>query len=260
MTFLGKLFVMANVGISLLMAFLAFGLYANAIEWGYDAAKPGQAQPGGILKQKQDEIAEVQKMQAPSEAAWKAARAELWKVEEERAKARAFYVGEIVHNRDKAGPDSPARSIETLSSLVVRDKNNPHLPKMNPAKVRGDKDAMPAPPDLYSRAYYDAEYEKYHRANLDLLAQLKTEFEEDKRLSKLIFDKETGFGLRTDLVQERDKRQGIEGERRLMRPLYVNTAVESELSNKRLAAMQAHIAELKAYCKKRGIDVELAKR
>ena len=75
MTFLGKLFVMANVAVSLLMAFLAFGLYANGVDWGYDVAKPGQQ--GGVIKQKQEEIAEAQKMQAPSEAAWKAARAGL---------------------------------------------------------------------------------------------------------------------------------------------------------------------------------------
>src|SRR4051812_44349080 len=109
MTFLGKLFVMANVGISLLMAFLAFGLYANGVDWGYDVAKPGQQ--GGLIKLKQEEIAETQKAQAPNEAAWKAARASLWKAEEERLNTRAFYVGEIEHNRSKADENNPARAI-----------------------------------------------------------------------------------------------------------------------------------------------------
>ena len=45
-----------------------------------------------------------------------------------------------------------------------------------------------------------------------------------------------------------------------MRPLFVNTAVESELILKRLAALQEHIKELENYIKKRKMDVALSKR
>jgi hypothetical protein len=69
MTFLGKLFVMFNVAVSLFMAFAAFGLYVNGVDWGYDVAKPGQA--GGVLKERQDELAELRTMITPSEKAYR---------------------------------------------------------------------------------------------------------------------------------------------------------------------------------------------
>lgn len=259
MTFLGKLCVMINVGISLMLAFIALGLYFNGVDWGYDVAKPGTM--GGLVKQKQDEIAEVQKMQLPTEGAWKAARPVLWKAEEERADAVEFYVKELKHNRVDAKEGAPARAIvlddkkDKLGNYraVRPDPKKPNRPLMQPTKVRDGG------VDLASRAYYEAELEKNHKDNLVLLDQLAKEFLKDAELTKLVYDKVTDTGLQPDLVNERIKRLGIEEERRQVKPLYVNTAVESELALKRLAAMRDRIKDLKAYCEKRKMDVSATK-
>jgi hypothetical protein len=257
MTFLGKLFVLFNVAMSLFMAFAAFGLYVNGVDWGYDVAKPNQI--GGVLKERQDEIAQLASMQVPSEKAWKAERAKLWAAEDARRADIAFYVKELDHNRNKATPDNaPGRAVVIESFRAKRD--NTGRPVMKVAKIRGDKEKEDELTPLGSRAYYEAQLKAKQEENLKILTDVEKQVQEDIRLTKQIYDKDTKRGLRTDLVDERVKRQGVQAERRLVAPLYVNTAVESELSLKRLETMQARIDELKAYIKKRGLDPELTKR
>jgi hypothetical protein len=260
MTFLGKAFVMINVAISLLMAFVALGLYFNGTDWGYDVAEPGKQ--GGLIEMKKKEIAEVQQGLGPSENAWKAARPTLWKAEEERREARAEYVKQLQYNLAKATKTDGAKAV------VMEEKKDPklgpikvpervpgkrHLPKMEVAK---SDDGDP----LSSRAYYRAELQKVNQLNHDLRRQFEQASKKDEDLNKLIYDKATDTGLQVDLVVERDKREAVQAERRQVRPLYVNTAVESELSIKRLEQMRGQIAALRAYCAKRGIDVQVAKR
>jgi len=262
MTFLGKLLVMVNVGVSLVMAYAAVALYFNGVDWGYDKAKPGEV--GGLLKQKQAEIAEVQTMQAPNESAWKAARPLLWKQEEERRKARAFFVAKIDHNRNKANQDAPALAVEIEKTKegdyrAKRDPKAPYLPVMKLTKVRGEKEKQDDLAPLQSRAVYQGQLLTYHKENLGLLDKLAKEFKKDDELTRQIFDKSTKRGLQPDLMEERVKRQKVEAERRLIKPLYVNTAVESELSLKRLKALKEQIKQLRAYCANRGMDVDAAK-
>src|SRR5260370_276925 len=109
MTFVGKFFVMFNVALSLFWAVMAFGLYATSIDWGYDPSKPGT--PGGILKTRTDEIKELQALQGPVEASWRAARAELRNREELRRGDRQFYAAQIEYNRDKANETTPVRTV-----------------------------------------------------------------------------------------------------------------------------------------------------
>jgi len=302
MTFLGKLCVMINVGISLMMAFAAVTLYFNGVDWGYDVDKPGQ--PGGVLKQKQDEIKEVGQIQPASEDSWKRARPVLWQVEQERREARAEFVEQLAWNRNSyaekdgkviLGPDGkphllgaqppegarpvldqagkpilgpdlkplevkvgPARGVEVKNLRAVGRQKEKYLPRMQDAKVRGadDKDL------LYGRIHYQNELKKENDENHRLLAEVKKEFQKDVDYTKQIYDKDTDppSGLQVELAAERIKYDGVRRERQLIRPLYVNTAVESELSLKRLAAMKKQIADLKAYATKRGMDVELTKR
>jgi len=263
MTLLAKLTILFNVGISLLLAFAALHFYFNGVDWAYDVTKPNQVE--GLVKAKKDEIAEVQKIQVPTEGTWKSARPMLWKQEQERRDARAFFVKEMDQSRNKATKDDPARVVVLLRTKegeyrAKRDAKNPLVPEMAKARVRGEKAKEDELPFLESRAIYQADLRKHHQDNLVLLDKLKKEFQKDEDYTRMIYDDKTKTGLQVDLIEERTKRQGVEAERRLVKPLYVNTMVESALSRKRLASMQTRIDELKAYCKKRGMDVELTKR
>jgi hypothetical protein len=262
MTFLGKLFVMVNVALSLTLAFVAFGLYANSVDWGYDPAKPGQ--PGGVLKEKQDEIKQLQPVQYPAENTWRQARQKLLASEQYRRDDRAFYAAEFEHLRTKATKDNPARQVVYDKLRPKRDPKAPSRPLMEPAKDRADK-------DLLSRAIYDNELRTAQKDNLALLDELdgliKEDIEETRKMLDLPGrrlpdgpDPRGVKGLRTLLQEERMKREGIEAEQRLVRPLFVNVAIESELVFQRIEAMEERIKELQNYIKKRKLDAKLTKR
>src|SRR5262249_345913 len=139
MTLLGKVCVFFNVSLSLLMAAGALVWYFHGVDWSYDVNKPNEV--AGLYKEKQEEIAEIQKPKEPAEGAWKAARPLLWKQEQERRDARAFYVKEMEHNRSKANKDDPAHAVVVERTKegdfrAQRDKKNPILPVMQTAKSR----------------------------------------------------------------------------------------------------------------------------
>lgn len=267
MTFLGKLFVMFNVALSLLMAFLAFGLYATGVEWGYDPAKPGQA--GGILKEKQDKLKEFQGNQGSVETTWAIVQSNLWTTEEARLKDRVFYAAEFDHLRTKADEANPARvvQIDDKTFRPIREPNG--LPKMETTKERGDKDKAK---DLQSRLVYDRDLKKAEADNLAVLADLDKRIKETIALTNLMIDDPARNlpdamddpkgprGLRSLLGLERVKREGVEEEQRQVNPLFVNTAIEGDLVLKRLESLKERIAELKAHMSKRGMDVKVSRR
>jgi hypothetical protein len=285
MTFLGKLFVIFNVAVSLFMAFAAFALYANSVDWGYDAAKPGQQ--GGIIKEKQDLIKEFQGAQGGVENGWRTARTMLWMAEEARRDDRAFYVNNLEYLRSKAKDGEPAEMVETVNALPVRDPAKKNRPKMKVAKVRGDKEKEADLDPLFSREYYRREYDKLLTTNIELLQKIAIEAKRDIIWTNKLLDvakveernpyrddkppvmddpdeeKKEPYGLRglrTLLVDERVKRQGVQREFAVVDPLFVNTKVENQLIRKRLEALNEHIAELEAYISKRKLDVEITKR
>src|SRR5262249_18818541 len=241
-------FVMVNVGLSLLFAMTAFSLYAGSIDWAFDASKPGQ--PGGILKEVEGEISKDKAMQYPVENSWRTARAELRAHEEQRRSDRQFYSAEYEWLRSKAekAPPNTAREVKMEKHQPVPDRNNQNRPTMVPALDRAGK-------ELWSLALYDKELKLRQDENADLLDRLSGKIDEDGKYTDMMLDAPGRKGLRTQLVEERVKREGVFEEQRLVRPLFVNTAVESELVLKRKAALEERIRELEAYMKKRNMDV-----
>jgi hypothetical protein len=251
MTFAGKLFVMLNVALSLLFAAGAFGMYVTGMDWSYDPAKPGT--PGGILKTLEDEIKRDRDMQYYVENSWRQAREELRRREEARRGERQFYVVQFDFNRNKATADNPARIVD------VDPKT--HLPKLDkqgrPVLVAAsDRFGKP----LQSVIEYEKQLDRAHRDNVALLDDLKKEIQEDIRLTNLLVDAPGRKGLRTQLVEERAKREGLIAEVQLVRPLDVNADAESELVKKRMDSQAERIKELENYIKKRNIGAALTRR
>jgi hypothetical protein len=252
MTFAGKLFVMFNVALSLFFAVAAFGLYATSVDWGYNPEKPGT--PGGILKEKEAEITKLREQVPNVDNRWREARAELYKREDDRRAARLFFAAQFDHNRTKASPADPVRMVEVgPDQLPLRDKANPTLPKMAGANDRAGQ-------PLLSRGDYERQLEKARQDNEAVLKELQKEIARDVAETEKMLDKPPRRGLRTHLVDERNKREGVEEEVRLTRPLDVNVEAEAELVRKRMESLAERIKELEAYIKKRKMDVALSRR
>jgi hypothetical protein len=257
MTFLGKLFVMVNVGLSLLFAGVAFGVYANGIPWAYDVDKPGQ--PGGILKEKEKQIQELQAGQYSVENSWRTAREALLDAERQRAQARAWYLTQLEFLRTKASGESPGTQVKMANQkpVMVLDKSDTFKPFLRPEmEPTTDRAGQP----LLSRSIYVKELERAHTDNTALLESLDKQVKEDTRLTNLFLDGPGRKGLRTQASDERIKYEGILEEQRLTRPLYVNTAVEQDLILKRQESLLERIKELESFIKKRKMDIALGKR
>jgi hypothetical protein len=261
MTFAGKLFVLVNAGMSLFWLVAAFALFATGMEWAYDPGKPAQTAPGGILKEKQDEIARQGSMQFHVEQGWRKAYVDLRKREEDRRGFRKFYAAEFAHNEKNASEVSPARIVrlrdgfekDTVRDSVATLDPKTRLPQMVEAKDQAGK-------GLQAAGLYDKDLDAKRAENKDLLDKLEAEVKKDIAYTEQMIDTARGKGLRTLLVEERFKRNGIIDEQRQVRPLFINTAVESELILKRLESLEERIKELERYMKKRKMDVKLSRR
>jgi hypothetical protein len=296
MTFAGKLFVLFNVGLSLFWAIAAFALYTNSIDWAPDMSK-GADKAGGLIKELTAEIDREKRMQYPVENAWREARSALLEREDRRRQDRDFYAKEIAYNRDKAAParmvklagGAPELDKRTNRPVMVEATDRAGKPLQSLTFYRGEletrqKDNAAILDDLKRAIYEDQGYtdllvdgadkafadeiEKENKeararkpAN-EAAAEVMKRVKADHGLTISFFPPLdfTRKGLRTRIVEERDKYEGLDEERRVAHSLSVNTAVESELIQKRLEQLRERVKELDTYIKKRKLDVELTRR
>jgi hypothetical protein len=265
MTLIGKLLVLLTVTVSVAMAFWAFGVYTQRIEW---AAKPV---PGRTAL---DELSKRRDLIKPqngyglldsvtaAEARWKTAAQNLTGIEPLRAQNQKWY-GEQLTLLVK-GP-GPVKASDYKDGRLVFDPNT-LLPVLVPAKD-------PAGQPLQNRDYYVAKYDarkvEIATAMDEIGKWLKPEVWEalpkkdgvidvdeavkqirrgdlDGLLVKDAYITEDITRMRVQLGQERDKRARVLAEIEYLKPQLVNSAVETDLLVKRRATLEARVEELKA--------------
>jgi hypothetical protein len=243
MTFLGKILVMINLAISLLMAAMAFGLYVSGIDWTDKAAKEGQ--PAGKMQTLRKDIDDVLARLPLAERNWKAARADVFAREEIRQKERIWSDAEMAKltgRKEKVYEVEPA----------APGANPAARPTMNLNPIL----FAPAQP-LVTREVYDERLDAHQKENTKIREDLAKKVKEDEDLTrKLAGDKEGDpepriRGIRRELVEERAKRLGLIDEQGITDSLQINVAVESELILKRLDDLDERIQELVRYLKKK---------
>ena len=248
MTFIGKLFVMINLAISLLMAVTAFGLYASGIDWTDRAAKDGQ--PEGKLQGLRKEIDDVVARLKLAEGSWKSARADVRTREDVRRIERAWSDGEMAK---LAGGKEPVNRIDPVE--LAKKPAERMMPRAT--AFLGQE-----PPALMTRVFYDAQLAAYQKQNTTIRIALAQKVKEDEDLTRTLAGDKEGEpeprlrGIRREIAEERVKRLGLTDEQGITKALEVNVAVESELILKRLDALDERILELGRYLKKKhNVDV-----
>ena len=245
MTFIGKLFVMINLAISLLMAATAFGLYVNGVDWTDKGAKEGQAE--GKMLALRKSIDDVIARLPLAENSWKAARADVRTREDIRRTERTWSDAEMAK---LAGGKDVVFMVDSVESA----KNPAARPVMKAAEFSGQP--------LMTREVYDERLKDFQKQNTTIRENLEKKVKEDETLTrKLAGDKEGDpepriRGIRREIAEERVKRLGLIDEQGITKALEVNVAVESELILKRLDALDERIQELGRYLKKKhNVDV-----
>lgn len=236
MTSIGKILVLVNLAISLVLATLAFGVYSSGLDWSNNKAKSGQ--PGGKLDDRIVEITRLKSELSLAYGSWVESGETLWKKEDERRTERAWYAQELYDLRAGKGQvKMVARN--RVPGATVRPGMEPHVD------------------GWLSMAAYDARLAQVRADTAQVRKELDAKIEEDKELTNLLAGSADGKtkGLRQLLREEYVKKDGLRAEVGIVEGLRINRLVESELILKRLDAINERIGELEAYIKlKGGVD------
>jgi hypothetical protein len=237
MTALGKLFVIANVGLSFLLATIAFGLYATRIDWTTTPAKGDS--PAGEVGELQKRIREAQAALVTPRANWKAARDTLLAHEKRRAGDRQWFVEELQNLRTGNTNIKPIRTLvyPPGQSVPASDPNDPDRPLLGPGT---DIAGQP----LHSLREYNAETATVRNDIRAVLKDYEAEVAKDNSLTAMLIGTESSKGLQARLREEQAKKKRLEEEFSLTKPLLINAVVESELIFKRQRSLMSRIKEL----------------
>jgi hypothetical protein len=253
MTLFGKILVFFNLAFGLLLAGWAFNLYANGIDW--TDRKEGNT-PVGEFAIHEAQLDELWKAVPPAQADWRKNRDTLQKVEASLAADRVWYDAEMRHVFAGPTKDNPIGQIVVAAKdtkvkidneemtirkgqVLLDDKGYPQLA---PLKDRAGK-------PLESLAEYNKKDEEVLLALEEVMKKHEKQIEEANKLTdRIIGDKDKGVrGLQKRIEDERAKDADVVAEQKLIRPLLINTVVESELIFKRKTQLERRIEELKKY-------------
>jgi hypothetical protein len=250
MTWFGKILVLVNLALSLMMAAWALALFTSRIDWSNQKGKVGK--PDGELLGRQALTKELWAVIPQAEVRWRTARSNLLALEEGKAPDykdgrianRAWYEAELQYLRTGAvtGPDGKLIKRPVMLAVAfdmnrmpVPDPANFGRPKMVPATDRAGK-------PLNSLVYYNDE-EK------NLFVAIETEqkrLEEAVKKDTLLTEKLLGpKGLQARLIDERVRHEDVMAEHGLVKPQLINTYVDSELLLQRRRQLEQRLEQLK---------------
>lgn len=244
MTRFGKLLVVFNLGLALMLAAWSFSINANSIDWA--TPKTGQF---AIRAAKLDEL---WKGVAPAQAEWQSGRQKLGDEETHLAAERVWYdrqlhyvlngpaKGKGINEIAIAAKDDPNTRVQK-GQILLDDQGNPLLVP--------PRDPMNNPLQLLSLKEYNDEDKDLLRSLQKVMEDNEKQIEEANKLTDLIIgDKAKGIrGFQQRINDEQAKNAALLAEIDLVKPQRINTLVEAQLVKKRQDQMQKRIEELKKW-------------
>ena len=250
MTRFGKVLVLLNLGLALMLAAWSFNIYANGIDW--TDRKDAKSTPPrmGQFAVRAAKLDELWKSVPPVQQDWLRDRGALAKEEKSLADERAWYDKEIryvlvgpaknksIFDVAIAANDDPKSGVKR--GQVLLDAQG--LPQLQPIR-----DPLNNPLQLQSLAEYNKEEDSILQEIEKLIAAHSANIAESIALTdKIIGDKEKGVrGLQQRINDEQAKNADLLAEIALVGPQFLNTLVEAQLVNKRHTQMERRIEELK---------------
>ncbi len=235
MTFIGKLFVMVNVAVSLMLMVAGLGLFATRVDWTDAPAKGGA--PAGVMSAKKAALKDVTETIRPAEATWSASYGELFVQEKNRATNRQFFSDRLADVRGDPDTGRQPQMAVLNAGLPVLDAIG--QPKLAPATNRQGE------PGLKSLKFYEGELVKKHAENEAELKRFNAEVTKDIALTDELIGKDGKKGLRDLINDEKVKREGLEAEIEQTGPLFINAKVEAAVSQRRIDLLDEQIKSLK---------------
>lgn len=139
MDLFGKILVLANFALSLMMAAVGGAVLYYRVDWSDAPADAATGAPAGELVAR---IAEVKKLQAlvtPADAAWREARASLLAQEERRKGDEVWYAAELEYLKTGDASKKPILAVVFDKGVTTPDPANNGRPQMAPVADRFGK-------------------------------------------------------------------------------------------------------------------------
>jgi hypothetical protein len=242
MTLFGKILVMLNVTLSLLLCFWAIGVFTRHIEFSADLSKSAPETVMQVRGLQSQLVPENPKPRyglwdelSASEAHWADASPGLKKAEEWRPRNQKWYASKLVELAKSDVPVKKPGYKDARVEVIRNDPDNYGLPAMVEAMDRG---GVP----LKGKAPYLQEYDDKQRAITVAMDDLTRYCKDDAELTARIGGVS---GLRDQIAAEVDKRERVLAEQEFLKPLLVNSRVEGELLSRRRADLESRVKELK---------------
>jgi|GEM_PF-3221278 hypothetical protein len=250
MTLFGKILVLLNLGLALVLAAWSFNIYANGIDW-TDRKDTRTTPPRmGQFALRKEKLDELGKGIDPAQKDWLNERAQLAREEKHLADERLWYDKELRYVL--TGP-ARGRGIFDVAIATQDDPNtgvkrgqvlldNQGYPQLVPIR-----DPNNVPLQLQSLAEYNTEDNTVLRSLGEEMAKHAAQIAESNGLTdKIIGDKDKGVrGLQQRIYDEQAKNAAVIAEIKLIEPQLLNALVELQTVNKRREQMLRRIEELK---------------
>jgi len=245
MTGFGKILVLLNLALSLVMAAWALALVTTRIDWSNQKGKDGK--PDGELLARQALTKEMADVIPQAELRWRTARATMLGMEDgkgpdfkdSRSATRAWYDAEL---RVLRTGDVGGKKRAQMLAIVLDDKRqtqpddaNFGRPKLTAATDRAGK-------PLTNLEFYNKEEENILKVLADEQKRLENFIVLDTKQTELLLGDK---GLQQRLVNERLRRADVMAEQGLVKPMLINTYVDSELLLQRRRQLERRLEELK---------------
>jgi|SRR5579875_1813263 len=250
MRLFGKLLVLFNLGLSVVLAAWSFNIYANGIDWTDRKDTKSTPPRMGQFAIRAAQLDELWKGVPAVQKDWLEERAQLAKEEERLADQRAWYDKEIRYVLN-----GPAKGRGVLE-VAIATKDDPNtgvkkgqvlLDNQGHPQLVPIRDPSNIPLQLQSLAEYNAEDERLLNALVQEMAKHKEQIEAANALTdKIVGDKDKGIrGLQQRIHDEQVKNAAVLAEMKGVEPQLIQTLLEAEQVNKRRHQMIKRIEELK---------------
>ena len=237
MDLFGKILVLINFGLSLVMAAVGGAVLYYRVDWSDAPAPPDGSAPEGELVHRIAKIKEVLALVRPAEAAWRDARATLLTQEDRRKKDQVWYVAELEHLRTGDALKNPILALVFDKGRTVPDPMNNNLPQMAPVTDRFGK-------ALQSRTWYIGQQATVTADTTAVLDKIAKSVKEDADLTDRLNGSEKSRGLYQRAKDEQVKQGDIDKEMELVLLAEGQVRADSQLLMLRKRALEARVKEL----------------
>ena len=187
MDLFGKILVLANFALSLMMAAIGGAVLFYRVDWSDAPTDAATGAPPGELVARIAKVKELQALVTPADAYWRETRASLLAQEERRKGDEIWYAAELEHLKTGDASKKPILALVFDKGVTTPDPANNGRPQMAPV---ADRFGTP----LRSLVWYNQQQGAVNADTTTVLDKIDKASQEDKTLTSLLLTEKQADG------------------------------------------------------------------